>query len=59
MPRRQAKGPGTATPGAAPSVASSVRQIQLGDEKYLWILVGLEVAATAWLRNRSRGRHGG
>ena len=35
------------------------RPVQLGDEMYLWILVGLEVGAIAWLRSAFRRHHGG
>lgn len=34
-------------------------QLMLGDEKYLWILVILEVLLTGALRKRFRRYHGG
>lgn len=34
-------------------------KLNIGDEKYLWILVILEVAAIGWLRKYFRRYHGG
>lgn len=34
-------------------------KLQAGDEVYLWVLVFLEVAVMAFLRNRFRRHHGG
>lgn len=44
-------GPATGRPGRP--------QLMLGDEKYLWILVVLEVMLTGVLRKRFRRYHGG
>lgn len=44
-------GPTTGRPGRP--------QLMLGDEKYLWILVILEVLATGVLRKKFRRHHGG
>jgi len=33
--------------------------MKLGDEQYLWILIGLEIVAMGWLRQAFRRRHGG
>lgn len=43
-----------------PVIPPSVREgLKLGDEQYLWILVGLEVAALFLLRSAFRRHHGG
>jgi hypothetical protein len=34
-------------------------QVRLGEEAYLWLLVGLEVLSLAWLRHAFRRSHGG
>lgn len=44
-------GPATRRPGRP--------QLMLGDEKYLWILVILEIIATSMLRKSFRRYHGG
>lgn len=44
-------GPATGRPGRP--------QLMLGDEKYLWLLVVLEVLATGILRKKFRRYHGG
>ena len=44
-------GPATGRPGR--------HQIMLGDEKYLWLLVILEVLLQGFLRKRFRRHHGG
>jgi len=33
--------------------------VALGEEKYLWLLVAIEVGALAWLRVAFRRHHGG
>lgn len=39
--------------------APGARQLQLGDEIYLWILVIIEVLLMGWLRQNFRRHHGG
>ena len=46
---------GIAAAGGRPGA----RNLQLGDEVYLWILVALELGAMGWLRHYFRKRHGG
>lgn len=36
-----------------------MRQLAIGDAGYLWLLVGLEVATIAYLRQAFRRHHGG
>lgn len=65
MPLRTNTTPtGTAggTMGGRPSPAGGrpgSRQILVGDELYLWLLVALELGAIGWLRHQFRRRHGG
>jgi hypothetical protein len=35
------------------------RQLALGDELYLWVLVALEVLTLAWARKAFKRHHGG
>jgi len=35
------------------------RNIMVGDEVYLWVLLGLEVATMTFFRNKFRRHHGG
>jgi hypothetical protein len=43
-----------------PSIPAGYRgNLRLGDEQYLWILVGIEVAILAWGRYATRRLHGG
>ena len=56
MPRDQTQG-GTATLANGPSVARGMPPV--GDEKYLWLLVVLEVAALWILRGAFKRHHGG
>jgi hypothetical protein len=44
---------------AAGRVKAGGKQVMLGDEVYLWILVLLEVGAMAWARQSFRRHHGG
>jgi hypothetical protein len=47
--------------GPAPAVGSKPgrRQMVMGDEIYLWILVAIEVATIGWLRSAFSRYHGG
>ena len=47
--------------GPSPAVGSRPgrRQMKLGDEQYLWVLVIIEVGAIAWLRSMFSRYHGG
>lgn len=47
--------------GPAPAVGSrpGKRNMQLGDEVYLWILLALEIGAISWLRSAFSRYHGG
>lgn len=60
---RSAPGPGVqgTMGGPAPAVGARIgsRTVKLGDEVYLWILVGVEVAAISWLRSAFSRYHGG
>lgn len=57
--------PGSAPPGGTLGGKSAIGrrpgryQMKLGDEQYLWLLIGLEILATVWLRHAFRRRHGG
>ena len=53
--RAQHAGNPVRSAGAAPGR----KQLRLGDEAYLWLLVALEVLAMAWLRQAFGRRHGG
>jgi hypothetical protein len=52
---------GAATIPTAPGngTVARARRGVLGDEKYLWALVAVELALTAHLRTRFRSAHGG
>lgn len=47
------------TPGGPASRRPGRPQLMVGDEMYLWVLVGLEVLATVILRKNFRRYHGG
>lgn len=47
------------TPGGAATSKPGSRQLMLGDEMYLWVLVFLEVGLMAFLRKNFRRHHGG
>lgn len=51
--------PNAGTLGGAATGRPGRPQLMLGDEKYLWLLVILEVIATSILRKRFRRYHGG
>ena len=63
-PRQTAAG-GTTGPQGTPGGQSTAARpgirlsVAWGPEVYLWVLVGLELAATAWLRHSFRTHHGG
>lgn len=65
--RRMAPGGTTQAPtggtlggiGAAVGSAPGRRPVKLGDEVYLWILVGIEVTLIAWGRSAFSRYHGG
>lgn len=65
MPRtsRSAPGPGVqgTMGGPAPAVGPrpGKRYPAFGDEVYLWVLIGLEVGAIAFLRSAFKRYHGG
>jgi hypothetical protein len=40
-------------------MARGRRGVVLGDEKFLWLLVAIELVVTAHLRARFRSAHGG
>jgi hypothetical protein len=44
---------------AASSLRPGRMQLRLGEEAYLWLLVGVEVLTLAWLRHAFRRSHGG
>lgn len=48
------------TPGGlGRTLRPGARSLQVGDEMYLWLIVLLEVATLAFLRNHFRRYHGG
>ena len=53
MPQGTMGGPAPA--GARPGA----RNIALGDEMYLWVLIFLEIGTMAFFRNKFRRHHGG
>lgn len=53
------RAPNAGTMGGPSSGRPGRPQLMLGDEKYLWILVILEVLLTGALRKRFRRYHGG
>jgi hypothetical protein len=59
-PRARVAGPAGATTAPGPaSMARGRRGVVLGDEKFLWLLVAIELVVTAHLRARFRSAHGG
>jgi hypothetical protein len=44
---------------AAGASRPGMRNLNVGDELYLWFLIALEVGAMGWLRHHFRRRHGG
>ena len=46
-------------PAPAAGARPGSRQVYLGDEMYLWLLVFLEVGTMCVLRNKFRRHHGG
>lgn len=45
--------------GVSPAGRRPGMKLTLGDEGYLWVLVGIEVACMALCRNKFRRHHGG
>jgi len=46
-------------PAPAAGARPGSRNVLLGDEMYLWVLVLLEVGTMAFFRNKFRRHHGG
>jgi hypothetical protein len=60
VPPRVRTSAGTGAPTSpGPATNGRRRGPVLGDELYLWLLVGLELAVTVHLRTRFRSAHGG
>jgi hypothetical protein len=47
------------SPGGRMGMRPGRRRLMVGDEVYLWLVLGLEVAAMGFLRNHFRRYHGG